>query len=404
MKLSRQCVAALMICASAVAAPVALSQEDEESGAAAPAASRTLKGVWMTADFPSLSKPVSDRFQVPFNLQNSNQPPESVVFNVTGLPEGWTWLIKKSGTNISAATVAPNETLRLLLEARPSGNATPGVYSFVIAGKSDSREYTAPVTLAVEGKSEARILLEPKVPTLRGPAKGPYTFRFDLRNEGSESEVLSLKADMPPGFQATFNEVFEEQNTANLSSILVKPGSKKELTLTVTASETAPAAEYPIALTVAGSSGEVKSEFLLEITGQPAFTIKGPEEQLAGQVTAGVERTFNFVVENTGSAAASGVRMKSEAPQQWKVSFSPDVIPEIAAGGKTEVAVSFLPPERAIAGDYMIPVTASVEGIEKSVEFRVMVLTSTIWGAVGLGIIGLSLAVFAGSIRRYGRR
>ena len=45
------------------------------------------------------------------------------------------------------------------------------------------------------------------------------------------------------------------------------------------------------------------------------------------------------------------------------------------------------PPEKAIAGDYAPTFTATSRGETASTQFRVAVATSTMWGAIGVGII-----------------
>ena len=62
------------------------------------------------------------------------------------------------------------------------------------------------------------------------------------------------------------------------------------------------------------------------------------------------------------------------------------------------------PPPKAIDGDYMISMTASGGGLSQTVNYRVTVLTSTIWGVAGVGVIAAALLVLVGAVRRFGRR
>ena len=72
--------------------------------------------------------------------------------------------------------------------------------------------------------------------------------------------------------------------------------------------------------------------------------------------------------------------------------------------GASEVDVSITPSERAIAGDYMVTVRASGKDVSEQAQFRVGVQTSTVWGAVGLGVIVAAVLVLGLGIMRYGRR
>ena len=48
------------------------------------------------------------------------------------------------------------------------------------------------------------------------------------------------------------------------------------------------------------------------------------------------------------------------------------------------------PSDKAIAGDYMANFTVSGEGTSDTARYRVTVLTSTVWGVAGLGVISSS--------------
>ena len=62
------------------------------------------------------------------------------------------------------------------------------------------------------------------------------------------------------------------------------------------------------------------------------------------------------------------------------------------------------PSSKAIAGDYMTTFRANAKGESGSVDFRVSVKTSTMWGIVGLAVIAVALLVLMGAVARFGRR
>jgi uncharacterized membrane protein len=69
------------------------------------------------------------------------------------------------------------------------------------------------------------------------------------------------------------------------------------------------------------------------------------------------------------------------------------------------VQVTFTPSDRAIAGDYQTTIRANAAaGQSESADFRITVLTSTIWGMVGIGVIAVALLVVVFAVARYGRR
>ena len=62
------------------------------------------------------------------------------------------------------------------------------------------------------------------------------------------------------------------------------------------------------------------------------------------------------------------------------------------------------PTAKAIAGDYVATVRAAARGELASQTFRVAVTTSTLWGVIGAGLIGIALLVMVGAVARFGRR
>jgi uncharacterized membrane protein len=86
------------------------------------------------------------------------------------------------------------------------------------------------------------------------------------------------------------------------------------------------------------------------------------------------------------------------------VSFDPKAIEAIDPNQELQVAASITPAEKAIAGDYVVSVRAAAEGASANADFRVTVLTSTLWGIAGLGVIGAAVIVLAVAVTRYGRR
>jgi uncharacterized membrane protein len=97
--------------------------------------------------------------------------------------------------------------------------------------------------------------------------------------------------------------------------------------------------------------------------------------------------------------------LSATAPEGWKSSFEPKSIPSLAAGATQNVKVTLTPSPRAIAGDYQTTIRVSAaSGLSESANFRITVLTSTLWGAIGIGIIAVALLVVVFAVARFGRR
>jgi uncharacterized membrane protein len=87
------------------------------------------------------------------------------------------------------------------------------------------------------------------------------------------------------------------------------------------------------------------------------------------------------------------------------VEFVPATIAELAAGQEAQVTASLRPADQAIAGDYVVGFTAKpAEGRSASSDFRVTVMTSTLWGIVGIALIAVAVGVVGLAVARFGRR
>jgi uncharacterized membrane protein len=143
----------------------------------------------------------------------------------------------------------------------------------------------------------------------------------------------------------------------------------------------------------------------LTVVGQPQLSVSGEGGRLSGEAYAGQESQLTVVLRNDGSEAARDIKLSATTPEGWKSSFEPKEVQQIAPGGSQNVKVSLTPSERAIAGDYQITVRgAGTGGLSESANFRITVMTSTLWGAIGIAIIAIALLVVVFAVARFGRR
>ncbi len=360
-----------------------------------------LTGLWLTTDYPILTEPIGKDINISLALENKNLPPKRVALSVDGLPDGWKWEIKGGGQPVGAAIVGSNADLRLTLDLTPPAGAKTQGYDFRVVGKSDTDMLELPITLSLAAAEPAKVTLDPKLPALRGTPKSTFDYQVTAKNSGTEDQVFNLVAEAPPGFQVVFKEQYGSQE---LTSIPLKAGESKDLKVSVTPAHDAAAGQYPVIVHIASPSVSASAQLILDVTGQPTLTLNGPEGRLSGDATAGEERTFNFTVGNSGTAPVEGVKLSAGAPSGWKVEFNPAAIDAIPPGQDTQVAVNMTPSEKAIAGDYVVSVRAGGDGASENANFRVTVLTSTMWGIAGLGVIGAAVVVLAVAVTRYGRR
>lgn len=83
--------------------------------------------------------------------------------------------------------------------------------------------------------------------------------------------------------------------------------------------------------------------------------------------------------------------------------FSESTIDLLPAGQTKEVTVNVTPGKDAMSGDYAMKISAKNSQTSIDQNFRVTVKTSTLWGVVGICMIGLILLGVSEVFRRFGR-
>lgn len=393
--------------ATTLLAPGAFAQAVDTTTAAAPvplapASNPTLQGLWLTTSYPLLVVRLGDPLNLDLNLQNRGMPPTRVELSLVNLPKGWGGEIDGGSTRIGAVMVGPDTSQPLSVKLLPGADTTAGApYEFQIVGKTDSQTLTLPVQIAFEQPKPAVVTVTPKLPALRGTPSSAFTFDVDVKNDGPEDQTFNLVADGPTGFQMTFMEPF---GTQELTSVPIKAGETKSLKVDVKLPQDVAAGEYQVAVQAASPKAHGESPLVLDITGQPTLQLNAPEGRLSGNATAGKTSVFKMTLHNSGTAPATAVKFNANAPNNWKVEFDPKQVDALGAGEDADLSINVTPPDNAIAGDYLVAIDASGAGAYNSTSYRVTVLTSTVWGIAGLGIIGAAVIVLAAAVTRYGRR
>ena len=247
----------------------------------------------------------------------------------------------------------------------------------------------------------AQLKLEPKLPVLRGTAKSNFEFQVKVTNDSADDATLNLASATPNGFETVFKEGYGSQE---LTSLPIKAGESKDIAATVKPPQNVPAGRYPVRLAFATAKTSAETDVALDITGQPQVSITGPDGRLSGEAYAGKERSFDLIVRNTGSADARDLKLSGSGSSGWKFTMAPEEIAVLPPDGEQKVTALVTPSDKAIAGDYMASFTVSGDDSSDTARYRITVLTSTMWGIAGLGVIAAALLVMFGAVRRFGRR
>jgi uncharacterized membrane protein len=321
---------------------------------------------------------------------------------VTGAPDNWKAQFLGGGQPIGAAMAAPNESVSLDLRLEIPAGAQTSATTLTIHARGASQNVELPLRVALGGELPAKLSVKTKLPSLRGSAKSSFEYTFTVYNDSGKNLVVSLAAQAPPNFQTAFTESFGSQE---ISSIPIDAGQNKDLKIKVTPPGNVGADHYEATIMVAAEGATAETPVSLDISGQPKLRLAAKDGRLSGQAEAGTQTAFNLTVTNDGSAAAESVELSGSPPTDWKLEFSPKTIDRLDANESRDVVAQLTPAAKALAGDFMTTMRANAKvGDSSSADFRVTVTTSTLWGAVGLGVIAVALLVLLGAVARFGRR
>jgi uncharacterized membrane protein len=359
-------------------------------------------GLFLTTRYPGLTVRAGETTTIDLSLRNFNVPPQQLALSVPQVASGWKATILGGGQPVESAFVAPDSEEKLQLRLEPPPGTGPGSYQFVVEAHGGGNTLKLPITVTIGQELPAKLKLTTNFPALRGTATTSFKFKVTVANDSGRDATINFSADAPKNFQVTFTEAY---GTQQLTSIPIEAGKSKDIEASVGLPRDTPAGEYKLALHAKSEAASADLDLAITIIGQARLALAGEGGRLSGEAYAGQDSQLTVVAKNDGSEAARDVEFSATAPEGWKTSFDPKELPELGAGKSQSIKVTLTPSARAIAGDYQTTIRASsTGGLSESANFRITVLTSTVWGAVGIGVIAAALLVVVFAVARFGRR
>jgi uncharacterized membrane protein len=369
--------------------------------AGAEEAKNDVKGLFLLTDYPAVTLRPGSTSSINVRLQNYALPPERLALLVDGVPSGWTATLIGAGQPVAAVMPATNGSVSLELRLDVPKEAPAGTTTLTVNAKGTTANVSLPIDVKLATDLPAKLALNPQLPELRGTSKSNFEFQLGIKNDSGKKVTVSLSAQAPQNFDATFTEQYGSQE---LNALPLDPGQSKDVKLKVKPPNTVAAGKYKIVAKVSAEDASASTELTMDITGQPKIDITGRDGRLNASTSAGVESSVPIVLTNSGTAAAEQVELSGSGPSGWKINFEPKTVDRIAPNENKDVIVLITPPAKAIAGDYVNTFRASARGETSSQTFRVAVVTSTLWGIVGIALIGIALLVLVGAVAWFGRR
>ena len=270
-----------------------------------------------------------------------------------------------------------------------------------------------PSSVAPNQKSPGteKVTLTCQYPVLSSYAGTYFSYKIDLQyTGGTESRVFDLRAKVPDNFRYSITPSYGE--TSEIAAVRLDPQKGYPDTIAVTIGPNTQIVpepgEYPVI--VEAVSGDIKASIELKaiVTAKYDLELKTSSGLLNTNATSGEDNYLTIVIANTGSADLEKVEFssKTSSPTGWSVTFNPQKIDVLPRGDSREIQVDIKPAKKSIAGDYMVTISAQPQAKNAfgAFDLRVTVLTPTIWGWVGVGIVILVIAGLAFMFMRLGRR
>jgi uncharacterized membrane protein len=344
---------------------------------------------------------------------NRRRFPVEVSLNIDGVPKGWDVNFNSRypsypirSVMVAASDQSNNKSTTIEFKAKVPDSAKPGTYQVKVTAKdlNSPTEYTETINFRVSSKKveTGGLKLSSQYPVLTTGSGQTLKFTVDLKNETNKPMTTSLSAQAPQGWTVRFKPQFGDQQIA---SIQIKENGSETLSVEIDTPSKAEAKEQPVTITARAGAFEASTKVNVSVKGTQDLKMASLAGTLNASVTAGTKAPVDFVVGNAGTAPIRNLSFITKKPSdKWTVEFQPDKIDALNPGEVREIKMEILAPDRTIAGDYLLNVTANSPETNRSVEFRVTVSTPTIWGWIGFAIVGLVVLGLAVVFFRLGRR
>src|ERR1051325_5620961 len=344
---------------------------------------------------------------------NRTKEPVEVSLAIEGVPAGWDVNFNSRYPSFPVRSVmvqggdqTSNKSTTLEFKAKVPDNVKPGTYPVKVIAKDSkgSTQYSETINYRVTSKKveTGGIKISSQYPVLSSASGQTLKFTIDLKNETNKPLPTNLVAQAPQGWTVRFKPQFGDQQ---ISSIQLKENGWKTLSVEINPPATADAKEYPVTIQARAGAFESATNIKVSLKGTQDLKMGSLAGTLNESVTAATKPPIDFVVGNAGTAPIRNLGFVTKKPSdKWTVEFKPDKIDSLGPGEVRQIKMDILAPDRTIAGDYMLTLTANSAEVTKSADFRVTVSTPTIWSWLGFGIVGLVVIGLAVVFFRLGRR
>ena len=353
----------------------------------------------LNTPFPSVV--VGPGSTVGFDVTVTGNANEQISLAVSGVPADWTATLRGGGYVVNGVQTDATGKATVRLELKIPATATDSTSTVTLSGSSGGGSSTLPLTIQVSSAAAGDVTLTSDYPSLQGASGTSFTFNFNLHNDSAEDLTFAVTAVGPDGWEV--NATLTGQSQA--ASAVVKATGSAGVSVTAKPPTDIAPGTYDINVRATVGDRTIDAKPTVVITGTNSMTLSTPDQRLSNSGAAGSSITQQLVVHNGGTQALEGVTLSATAPTDWTVTFSPsDTIDSVAAGQDSTITATLVPSSDAIAGDYVVTYNARAANASGTVEIRMTIETSPLFGFVGLALIALVLFGLWWVFQKYGRR
>lgn len=234
---------------------------------------------------------------------------------------------------------------------------------------------------------------------LEVPSTEVFRYSGTITNPSGQEKIYELHSSLPPGWSVAY-----KTEGMQVTSINLEPHASKEVSIEITPSYTADIKKHiiPIKAIAQGDTTVVNLESVIK--GTYKMEISTQNQVLSGSTTTGSKKEVFITVKNTGTIPLENIELTTQLPSKWESSFEVDKIDKLEPGKTKDIKVNIKVPDKTIAGDYMVNVSAKNNHLDSSLAYRMEVKTSLLTGWIGMLLVGLAIVFIYLLVRKYGRR
>ena len=367
----------------------------------APAAWAKYTGIVLSTPFPDETVQSGRTAVIPLTVHNFGLDPQAVTLKALAVAKGWKAEFQGDARDVGSVFVEPDGSRDVSLHLTPPKGASAGRYAFRLSAQGPDHSSVLPITLHLAKTLPDWLSITASLPTLKGAASTQFSYDAHVANKSSHDVLVNFSATAPQGFDVGFKQQYGSQEVTGVN---VKAGETKDVTITVSPPIDATAGAYDVAVRATSGDSHASLGLHMVVTGKPDLVLTTPSGDLAGTAQIGKTDAVTLLVRNTGSAPARNLNFSADSPSHWKVSFDPKRLDILPPNQDAKITADIVPASRSLAGDYMVTFDANGGANRASANYRVTVMTSTLWGVIGLAIAALAILVVGFAVVRYGRR